>query len=48
MRNLPESKKKVNLAEFNNEEILFGEITPNPVRVLSYMIEYIYDPLMNS
>ena len=22
-------------------------MTPNPVRVLSYMIEYIYDPLIN-
>jgi hypothetical protein len=26
---------------------LFGEVTPNPVRVLSFMIEYIYDPLIN-
>lgn len=23
-------------------------MTPNPVRVLNYMLEYIYDPLMNS
>jgi hypothetical protein len=22
-------------------------VTPNPVRVLNYMIEYIYDPLLN-
>lgn len=47
LRNLPENKKKININETNNEEVLFGEVTPNPVRVLSYMIEYIYDPLIN-
>jgi len=54
MRNLPENKKKVseflmkvNINETNNDEVIFGEVTPNPVRVLSYMIEYIYDPLIN-
>lgn len=38
---------QININETNNEEVLFGEVTPNPVRVLSYMIEYIYDPLIN-
>jgi hypothetical protein len=28
--------------------MLFGEVTPNPVRVLKYMIEYIYDPLISA
>ena len=39
---------KININEGSNEEVLFGEMTPNPVRVLNYMLEYIYDPLMNS
>jgi len=47
LRNLAENKKKININEANNEEVLFGEVTPNPVRVLSFMIEYIYDPLIN-
>lgn len=38
MRNLPENKKKININETNNDEVIFGEVTPNPVRVLSYMI----------
>ena len=38
---------QININETNNDEVIFGEVTPNPVRVLSYMIEYIYDPLIN-
>ncbi len=30
----------------NNDQIIFGEITQNPVQVLNHMIEYIYDPLL--
>lgn len=47
MRNLPENKKKIDTATGNNEEVLYGEITPNPVRVLNFMMDYIYDPLIN-
>jgi hypothetical protein len=48
MRNLPENKKKIDLNVLSNEEVLYGEITPNPVRVLNFMIEHVYDPLINS
>ena len=48
LRNLPESKKKIDFNQGSNEEVLFGEITPNPVRVLNFMIENVYDPLINS
>ena len=39
---------QVNINEGNNDEVLFGEVTPNPVRVLKFMIEYIYDPLISA
>ena len=48
LRNLPENKKKIDFNQGSNEEVLFGEITPNPVRVLNFMIENVYDPLINS
>lgn len=48
MRNLPENKKKIDSSAGNNEEILYGQITPDPVKVLNLMIEKIYDPLINS
>lgn len=48
MRNLPENKKKLDLASANNDEVLYGEIIPDPVRVLNFMMDYIYDPLINS
>ena len=48
MRFLPENKKQVNTAEGSNEEVLFGEITPNPVKILNHMIEFVYDPMLTS
>lgn len=48
MRNLPENKKKIDISTGSNEEVLYGELTPNPVRVLNFMMENVYDPLINS
>lgn len=48
MRNLPENKKKIDITTGSNEEVLYGELTPNPVRVLNFMMENVYDPLINS
>jgi dynein heavy chain len=48
LRNLPENKKSVNTSEANNEEVLWGEITPNPVKILNHMMEMVYDPMLSS
>ena len=47
LRCLPETKKQINSAEFNNDEVMFGEITPNPVIILDKMMDMIYEPMLN-
>lgn len=41
------AKKEISTTEFNNEDVMFGEITPNPVIILDRMMEMIYEPMLN-
>ena len=47
LRCLPENKKQVNTSEATNEEVVFGEMTPNPVIILDRMMEMVYEPMLS-
>jgi dynein heavy chain len=48
IRNLPESKKTINLNETSDSELFWGELTQNPIKIMSVLMDAVYEPLINS
>lgn len=43
---LPDHRKTVNLQESSDNEVIWGEISPMCIPQLHYLMEHVYDPLI--
>jgi len=46
IRNLPEGKKSVELTESNDNQVIFGELSPNILQQLNNTLDMGYQPMI--